>query len=408
MIPYALVWLVYGLFTLGYIACNEAYDDTYRCYNHFYAPMYCTRNQPYAEDHPNAVLGNGEGNYFRRCVGVVELLSACMILSTLHVNSNPDGYQGEATLAAIGVMTTLSITVYACLTHSLVGHAGVPYARHKPGWCKLAFMLIWGIVVLALRCVAVSYDPGAVVFLWLFATLITLVMIVLFIQCDPSPVRPPTLTRARIHTHRRRARRRSSEHRIRATPHRPTVVEPAAARRSSYHPALSRSRVSRWPPYHTPRPGFSTTTTRHPLKSNRTHPPHPFRLELLDLTCTPPFLLPRLWLLLRRRGDSGDCVSGACFAHTCLRPCPGPRGFCCRVSRVDGGGSLWPCFGRARSTAARETNKRTTARDEWVAAAPLPARGVGLAPFLGTAHGGIAIAAYGSINLAAAAAAASF
>jgi len=182
MIPYALVWLVYGLFTLGYIACNEAYDDTYRCYNHFYAPMYCTRNQPYAEDHPNAVLGNGEGNYFRRCVGVVELLSACMILSTLHVNSNPDGYQGEATLAAIGVMTTLSITVYACLTHSLVGHAGVPYARHKPGWCKLAFMLIWGIVVLALRCVAVSYDPGAVVFLWLFATLITLVMIVLFIQ----------------------------------------------------------------------------------------------------------------------------------------------------------------------------------------------------------------------------------
>ena len=100
MIPYALVWLVYGHFTLGYIACNEAYDDTYRCYNHFYAPMYCTRNQPYADDHPNAVLGNGEGNYFRRCVGVVELLSACMILSTLHVNSNPDGYQGEATLAA--------------------------------------------------------------------------------------------------------------------------------------------------------------------------------------------------------------------------------------------------------------------------------------------------------------------
>ena len=47
-------------------------------------------------------------------------------------------------------------------------------------------------------------------------------------------------------------------------------------------------------------------------------------------------------------------------------------------------------------------NERTTARDEWAAAAPLPARGVGLAPFLGTARGGIAIAAHGSTNLAAA------
>ena len=184
LVPFAGFFLLYGLFLIGIIPCNEAYDDTYRCYNKYYARMYGMENAPYdrdSEEDDVAFFGLGEGNYLRRTVGCVMILSACLALSELHKSLTPVSYEGEGALAAIGVMAITGIVAMALITHvTMASHA--QFRDAHPGYVRCTLALLWGITTLILRSYSVDYNHDAIVFMWFFAALIFVIMLVLFLQ----------------------------------------------------------------------------------------------------------------------------------------------------------------------------------------------------------------------------------